>query len=105
MLRFSKKFGRLEEAAELYNRSLGITERVLGREHPQSAILFNNLAGLMAKKGDTSKALEFYDMGLSVMKRVFGANHKNTLIVQANRNSLVHETPNKKIQRTQKTRR
>ena len=39
--------GKLEEAEPLYIRSLAISEKVLGPDHPAFATVLNNKAGLL----------------------------------------------------------
>ncbi|MEM7769164.1 MAG: tetratricopeptide repeat protein, partial [Cyanobacteria bacterium P01_A01_bin.37] len=39
--------GKYEEAKQLYERAMAITEKALGAEHPSLAIRLNNLAGLL----------------------------------------------------------
>ena len=40
--------GKLEEAAELYKKSLAISIKTLGEQHPSVATTYGNLAGVCA---------------------------------------------------------
>ena len=47
---FFEKAGYFSEAISLLRRALEITEKVLGKEHPDTATSLNNLAGIMRKE-------------------------------------------------------
>ncbi|WP_238361036.1 CHAT domain-containing protein [Iningainema tapete] len=58
--------GNYQKAEHLYQRSLAIREKVLGKEHPLVALSFNNLSGLYWAKGDITRATDFFASGLAI---------------------------------------
>ena len=67
-----------EKAGKLYEKSLRISERVLGEEHPDTATSYNNLAGLYERQGEYEKAEELYEKSLRIRERVLGEEHPDT---------------------------
>jgi hypothetical protein len=43
--------GKYEEAETMYRQILGLRERVLGKEHPNTVTSMNNLAEVLSKTG------------------------------------------------------
>ncbi|MEK7487680.1 MAG: tetratricopeptide repeat protein, partial [Planctomycetota bacterium] len=58
-----------------YRRSLGIYEKVLGKEHISVANSLNNLATLLQDKGDYQNAEPFYRRSLGIYEKVLGKEH------------------------------
>jgi tetratricopeptide (TPR) repeat protein len=56
----------------LYERALAPRERVLGADHPDTALSLNNLAGLYQAQGAYERALPLYERALAICKRVLG---------------------------------
>jgi WD40 repeat protein len=79
-----KKSGKFEEAEALYRRVLGIREKVLGPEHPDTANSFNNLAVLLRNKGDYDSAEPLYRKALAICEKALGPRHANTISVRYN---------------------
>merc|ERR1740136_526941 len=50
--RVMKESNKYEKAIELYEKSLAVYENVHGKEHKNSATLYNNIGRVMKKKGD-----------------------------------------------------
>ena len=63
---------------EFYTNALDIREKVLGKEHPYTAVSYSNIGGAYSKMGDYPKALEFYTKALGVEEKVLGKEHPNT---------------------------
>jgi tetratricopeptide (TPR) repeat protein len=63
-LLYSKQ-GRYGDAEPLYQRSLAIWEKALGRDHPYVALSLNNLAGLYRSQGRYADALPIIRRTLS----------------------------------------
>jgi hypothetical protein len=62
----------------LYERSLGIAEKVLGPEHPDTARSLNNLAVLLMDQGDLAGARPLIERGLAIREKVLGPGHPET---------------------------
>ena len=69
-----------DKAEELHKKCLDIRGDILGENHIDTAISYNNLAGVYNKRGDYVKAKETYKKGLQIWQNVFGENHPNTAI-------------------------
>ena len=70
---------RFAEKRTLYRRALEGSERVLGKEDPQTLTCLNNLAGCMRALGDAAGALPLYRRVLESRERVLGKEHPDTL--------------------------
>ena len=70
---------RFAEKRTLYRRALEGSERVLGKEHPDTLTCLNNLAGCMRALGDAAGALPLYRRVLESRERVLGKEHPDTL--------------------------
>ncbi len=66
------------EAEQLYQRALTIHERVLGAEHPNTALSLNNLAELYRSQGKYEQAEPLYQRALAIRERVLGPEHPDT---------------------------
>ncbi|TFH39353.1 MAG: tetratricopeptide repeat protein [ANME-2 cluster archaeon] len=58
---------------------LEVSERVLGKEHPDTLGSVNNLAGLLYSKGDYEGAEPLFRRALEASERVLGKDHPDTL--------------------------
>ncbi len=65
-------------------KALGIRERVLGEEHPDTATSYNNLAGVYESQGKYKGAISYYIKAYNVFLHKLGVNHPNTQIVYDN---------------------
>ena len=61
-----------------YYKALAIIERVLGKEHPNTATSYNNIGRAYYDQGDYAHALEYLNKALPVYERVYGPEHDNT---------------------------
>ena len=78
-------------ALEWYGKALVIRERVLGREHPDTATMYNNVALVYDSLGRFEEALEWYSKALIILEKVLGKNHPSTITVQENYESTLHK--------------
>ena len=76
-------------ARALYERALAIRERVLGADHPHTALSLNNLAALLTATGDYAAARPLYERALDITERVLGMAHPNTTVVRRNLERLI----------------
>jgi tetratricopeptide (TPR) repeat protein len=68
----------LDESLLLHQQALDIRERVLAEDHPDLAQSLNNLAGLLARQGDTDDAVLLYQRAVAILGRVRGEEHPDT---------------------------
>ena len=52
----------------------------MGTNHPDTAAIYNNLAGLYELKGKYEKALEYYLKALEIREKVLGTEHPDTAV-------------------------
>ncbi len=69
--------GKYAEAEPLYKRSLAITEKALGPEHPNVANSLNNLAELYRAQGKYAEAEPLYKRSLAIREKALGPEHPN----------------------------
>jgi tetratricopeptide (TPR) repeat protein len=70
--------GEYDKALEYYQKSLKIREKVYGKEHPKTAISYNNIGLVYDSKGEYNKALEYYQKSLKIREKVYGKEHPDT---------------------------
>ncbi len=70
--------GEYKKAEGLYKKDLLIREKVLGEEHPSTAISYNNLAMVYDSQGKYKEAEELYKKILLVNEKVLGEEHPDT---------------------------
>jgi tetratricopeptide (TPR) repeat protein/CHAT domain-containing protein len=80
--------GRYREALPLQQRALEINEKILGPEHPATAISLNNLAALYKALGAYDKALPLYLRALAIREKVLGPEHLDTATTLNNLGAL-----------------
>ncbi len=66
------------KAESMYKMDLEIKEKVLGKEHPNTAASYNNLARVYEDQGEYKKAEELYEKSLQIRESVLGENHLDT---------------------------
>jgi tetratricopeptide (TPR) repeat protein len=59
-------------AKSLYERALAVREKVLGVEHPETAVTLSNLAGLLRAQGNFVGAKSLYEQTLTIHQTAFG---------------------------------
>ena len=70
-----EKTGAFVKALELYNKALGISEKVQGVEHLNTAAIYNNIGRVYHHQGDYSKSLDYHQKALKIWKKVLGDEH------------------------------
>ncbi|MDE6784003.1 MAG: tetratricopeptide repeat protein, partial [Ruminococcus sp.] len=76
--------GEYDKALEYYEKALKICESVLGKEHPNTATTYNNIAVVYQDKGEYDKALEYYEKALKICESVLGKTHPLTVAISQN---------------------
>jgi tetratricopeptide (TPR) repeat protein len=76
--------GRFGEAEPLYLRSLAISEKSLGADHPDVAATLNNLAGLYRRQGLYEKVEPLYLRSLAIKEKSLGADHPDIAVTLNN---------------------
>ena len=72
---FTGEYGNALQCAQ---KAMEIREKVLGKEHPDTAMIYNNLAFVYRHQGNYAKALEMYQKALVICEKVLGKEHPNT---------------------------
>jgi len=70
----------LNKALQWYERDSTICEKVLGKDHPDTAASYNNFASVYDSQGNYSNALEWYKKALAIYEKVLGKDHPDTAI-------------------------
>jgi len=84
--------GRYAEAEPLYQRSLQILEKALGKDHPDVASSLNNLAGLYSDTGRYAEAEPLYQRSLQIREKALGKEHPD-VAVSLNNLALLYWPP------------
>jgi tetratricopeptide (TPR) repeat protein len=66
------------QALSAYHEVLKIREKVLGKEHPDTAGSYNNIAVVYDHQGDYAKALEWHKKALGIKEKALGKEHPST---------------------------
>ncbi|MBI4851749.1 MAG: tetratricopeptide repeat protein, partial [Acidobacteria bacterium] len=78
LARFYENKGEYANAESLYIQALEINRKMLGDNHPTTAVSINNLALLYSRKGDYIKAEALYLKTLEIYRKTLGENHRET---------------------------
>ena len=70
--------GNYEEAQRYYQKAMLIFEKVLGEDHPDTAMTYNNLASLYKDQGNYEEALKLYWKALLIREKALGEDHPDT---------------------------
>src|SRR5262245_23057093 len=76
--------GDLPTARPYFERALAIREKMLGAEHPDTALSLNNLGALLDSMGDLPAARPYYERALQIVALRLGADHPTTQTIRAN---------------------
>jgi len=68
----------IKKAIELLKKSLDIQSSFCGENHPDTALLYDNLALGYSAEGDYKKSIELQQKALDIRLFVFGKNHIDT---------------------------
>ena len=90
-----EKTGRYDAADPLFDQALAIRRRLLGADHPSTAISLNNLAGLYRAQGRVAEAAPLLKDAVEIMERVLGVEHPNTKVARENYEVLLAEMKEK----------
>jgi len=80
-IRFAEWHSRsynLDEAERQYKDSIVLCEKVYGLEHPSTATIYSNMAGVYYRRGEYGRALEWNEKALKIMEAVLGSEHPVT---------------------------
>ena len=61
---------KYSKAMECFQKTSEISEKVVGKKHPETATAYNNIAGVYDSQGDYAKALEWLQRALGIWERV-----------------------------------
>ncbi|WP_353735279.1 tetratricopeptide repeat protein, partial [Okeania sp. SIO2C2] len=86
--------GNYTEALPLFQRSLAINEKALGVDHPQVALILNNLAALYQGQGKYTEALPLVQRSLAIREKALGADHPRVAASLNNLAELYREQGN-----------
>ena len=70
--------GNYPQALDWFFKALPIHESVFGKNHPDTASTYNNIASAYNDLGDYSKALDWHFKALPIRESVLGKNHPST---------------------------
>lgn len=82
--------GKSEEMKCVCTRSLELSERLLGREHLETADRLQNLAGAVSRLGDHQGAIHYIEMAVAIQARVLGESHPDTCKTIINLGGIHH---------------
>ena len=72
--------GNYPKALEFYTKALNINEKVLGKDHPDTAVSYNNIGSAYSNMGNYPKALEFHTKALNINEKFLGKDHPDTAV-------------------------
>jgi tetratricopeptide (TPR) repeat protein len=84
--------GKFAEAEPLYERSLAMTEKTLGPEHPEVAQILNNLASLYQAWGKHADAEPLHVRALAIVEKALGPEHPDVAESLEKFAALLHKT-------------
>jgi tetratricopeptide (TPR) repeat protein len=76
--RGSYELAMFDSALEWFGRALTISEKVFGKDHPDTATSDNNIAVVYHSQGDYPKAIEWHQKALDIFEKVLGKEHQAT---------------------------
>jgi tetratricopeptide (TPR) repeat protein len=82
---------RFIEAETLVRRAIEISEKTLGKEHPDVATCYSNLARLLDEQGKYAEAEQLYRRAIEIGEKTLGKEAPRVAIWYANLASLVGE--------------
>lgn len=68
----------LDYTLTFLRKAMEIQERILGKEHPDTANSYNNIGSLYYAEQDYHKALEYFEKALKIYKEKLGEGHSKT---------------------------
>jgi CHAT domain-containing protein/Tfp pilus assembly protein PilF len=70
---------KYEEALDYLKEALSIQEKVLGKEHADTLILYEHIALVYLGMEKYTQALEYYEKQFTIRKKILGMNHPDTI--------------------------
>ena len=67
-----------DHGLEFFKKALAIFEAKLGKEHPDTATTYNNIASVYQDMGQLDLALEFFKKALAIREATLGKEHPDT---------------------------
>src|SRR5579871_3939840 len=67
--------GKYNEAMQWYERALASYEKALGKDHPSTLTIINNIAFVFDKQGKYNKAMRWYERALAGYEKALGKDH------------------------------
>ena len=84
------ELGAYDQALEYLMKDLAISEKVWGREHPDTAATYNNLGEVYRAQGKYDRALEYFMKALAIVEKVLGREHPDTATTYNNIAAVYH---------------
>ena len=74
-----QKYGQYNQAMELFQRIKDIREKVLGKEHQDTANTYNNIGEMYRSQGEYDQALEWHKKSYRIFLHKLGDAHPHTI--------------------------
>jgi tetratricopeptide (TPR) repeat protein len=84
-------FEKYEKALAYHRKALAIEEKILGTEHTDTAMSYNNLGVLLQDLGRHEEALKHYGKALAIFEKVLGTEHTDTATSYNSLGSLLED--------------
>jgi tetratricopeptide (TPR) repeat protein len=75
---FRYSIGDYDKALEYYRKALKVREEVLGYEHPDTAMSYNNIGYVYWIKGMNDEALRYLNMAKDIREKILEPDHPDT---------------------------
>eukprot|EP00978_Attheya_sp_CCMP212_P024765 scaffold78425_cov26-Attheya_sp.AAC.1 len=85
-----REVGDFDAALVEYRKCLAIREVALGKNHPDTALSYNNIGGALNSKGDLDAALVEFRKCLAIREVALGKNHPSTATTYSNIGLALH---------------
>jgi tetratricopeptide (TPR) repeat protein len=72
--------GKYAAAQPLHEKALEIRRGLLGNDHPDTALSYNNLAGNLDRQGKYGAAQPLLEKALEILRRLLGDDHPDTAV-------------------------
>lgn len=69
--------GKLDQAADYFDRALVIALQLYGPDHPITAIVLGNRGHVSSEHGKSEEALGYYQRSLKILRGAYGDDHPN----------------------------
>jgi tetratricopeptide (TPR) repeat protein len=84
--------GDYAKALEWYCKALAIHEKAFGKEHPDTAKVYDNIAIVYGKQGDYTKALAVYLKAYRISLNKLGESHPDSKMIKAHMGKAYQKT-------------